>query len=348
MSLSYDPIHWTRYKRRYDKVMAAILAAFLLLFVATQLLFFPEITIETLVIRATGTLGFLMLHVILVIGPLCRLQPRFLPLLYNRRHLGVTMFFMAAIHGVFSLVQFHANGNTDWLTSLFTSNTAYGSVQRFPFQSLGAGALLILFLMAATSHDFWLKNLGSRWWKWLHMGVYLAYALLVMHVALGILQFEKSPLLIGISGLGMSMVLGFHVAAGLKQARADSQARRKKVGAEDSPFVFACNVADIPENRAKMLLIADQQIAVFKYDQRISAVHNRCKHQGGPLSEGKILDGCITCPWHGYQYLPHNGQSPPPFVEKVATYAVRVEAGKVYVNPTPYPEGTAQIPAEIA
>ena len=25
------------------------------------------------------------------------------------------------------------------------------------------------------------------------------------------------------------------------------------------------------------------------------------------------MDGCITCPWHGYQYLPHNGQSPPPF-----------------------------------
>mgnify|MGYP003753304843 CR=1 FL=1 len=48
-------------------------------------------------------------------------------------------------------------------------------------------------------------------------------------------------------------------------------------------------------------------------------MHNVCKHQMGPLGEGKIIDGCITCPWHGYQYLPANGQSPPPFTEMVKT-----------------------------
>jgi nitrite reductase/ring-hydroxylating ferredoxin subunit len=52
--------------------------------------------------------------------------------------------------------------------------------------------------------------------------------------------------------------------------------------------------------------------------------------------KGKILDGCITCPWHGYQYLPHNGQSPPPFTEKVSTYDVRVREGKVFLNPKPH------------
>lgn len=25
-----------------------------------------------------------------------------------------------------------------------------------------------------------------------------------------------------------------------------------------------------------------------------------CKHQNDPLGEGKIVDGCVTCPWHGY------------------------------------------------
>ncbi|MCB0599501.1 MAG: Rieske (2Fe-2S) protein, partial [Phaeodactylibacter sp.] len=66
-----------------------------------------------------------------------------------------------------------------------------------------------------------------------------------------------------------------------------------------------------------------------------------------PLGEGKIVDGCITCPWHGYQYRPEDGQSPPPFTEKVATYDVKVVDGKVYVNPEPYPEGTPRPAAAI-
>ncbi len=365
MSLIYDPVHWTPHKKLYDRLLLAFVGAYLVLFGGLQLALFPQVTAETLVIRATGTLAFLMLHIILAIGPLCRLNPRFLPLLYNRRHLGVAMFLVALTHGVFNLVQFHSLGNVDPLVSLFTSNTQFGSLARFPFQALGFFALLILFAMAATSHDFWLKNLTPPIWKTLHMGVYFAYGMLVMHVMLGVLQLEKSPVLIGLTGLGMFSVVGLHVAAARKQHLKDRQAKPAAAPAnkqepavktiqptnpttEDMDgFVYACTVGDIPENRAKMLMIGDQDIALFKYDGKLSAVHNRCKHQNGPLSEGQILDGCITCPWHGYQYQPENGQSPPPFTEKVHTYDVRVDGNRVYVNPKPYPEGTARPAAVI-
>ena len=56
---------------------------------------------------------------------------------------------------------------------------------------------MILFLMAATSHDFWMANLTAPVWKSLHMLVYLAYGLLVLHVTLGVLQAETSPVLAG-------------------------------------------------------------------------------------------------------------------------------------------------------
>src|SRR5207302_4707264 len=101
----------------------------------------------------------------------------------------------ALAHGVFSIVQFHALGDTNPLVSVFVSNTRYASLADFPFQALGFFALLILFLMAATSHDFWLHNLGAPVWKRLHMLVYAAYGLLIAHVALGALQSETSPLL---------------------------------------------------------------------------------------------------------------------------------------------------------
>jgi nitrite reductase/ring-hydroxylating ferredoxin subunit len=208
------------------------------------------------------------------------------------------------------------------------------------------------FLMAATSHDFWMKNLGPRVWKSLHMGVYFAYALLVMHVMLGVIQLEKSPVLIGMVGLGMFVVIGLHVAAAIKQSKIDAASERNiaiEAGqAVPEGFVYACEWAEIANNKAKMLLIGKENIALFRYEDKISAVHNVCKHQNGPLSEGRIIDGCITCPWHGYQYLPENGQSPPPFTEKLSTYDVFVKGTSVYVHPSPYPEGTQRIPAEIS
>jgi nitrite reductase/ring-hydroxylating ferredoxin subunit/DMSO/TMAO reductase YedYZ heme-binding membrane subunit len=322
--------------------MIGLIFFYLVLFIGAQIIFFPEITAETLIIRATGTLAFLMLHIILCIGPLARLNEYFLPLLYNRRHLGVTMFIIALIHGIFNIIQFHALGNADPLVSLFTANEHYFSVVNFPFQILGFFALLILFFMAATSHDFWLKNLSSRTWKSLHILVYVAYAMLLMHVMLGVVQLEKSAIWIGIYGVGMAVVIGLHVLSIFKGKNIN-----KHTGIEKDGFIEICGIEDIEEKRAKVVLINGENIAVFKYDGKISAVNNICRHQHGPLGEGKIVDGCITCPWHGYQYLPHNGQSPPPFTEKVETYDVKIFNGKIYVNPKPYPEGTERPVAEI-
>ena len=81
------------------------------------------------------------------------------------------------------------------------------------------------------------------------------------------------------------------------------------------------------------------------YDLCVSAVTNICANQGGPLGEGKVVDGCITCPWHGWQYRPQDGRSPPPFTEKIVTYQVRIVAGRVEVDPTPLAPGTAVEPA---
>jgi len=129
-----------------------------------------------------------MLTIILSIGPLTRLDRRFLPLLYNRRHFGVFTFFVALLHASF-LVEWYVVQNA--LPNLYdelTKVSDYGNFIGFPFKALGIAALLILFLMAATSHDYWLVFLTPRVWKGLHMAIYAAYGLVVMHVALGSLQ----------------------------------------------------------------------------------------------------------------------------------------------------------------
>ena len=108
-----------------------------------------------------------------------------------------------------------------------------------------------------------------------------------------------------------------------------------------------CNLSEIEEDKAKIFTVNNERVAIFKYEGKLSAIHNVCKHQGGPLGEGKIIDGCITCPWHGYQYLPSNGQSPPPFEEKVATYELKLVGEIVYINPKAFEEGTEVKPCKI-
>jgi nitrite reductase/ring-hydroxylating ferredoxin subunit/DMSO/TMAO reductase YedYZ heme-binding membrane subunit len=323
--------------------MAGLIVLYVILFVTITLFVNPDVTEETLLIRATATLAFLLLHIILVIGPLARLNPVFLPLLYNRRHLGVTFFVVCAVHGIFSMVQFHALGNINPILSIFLSNEHYNSYSKFPFQVFGFFALIIFFLMAITSHDFWLHNLGARFWKTLHMMVYVAYTLIILHVALGILQYETSLVFVVLVGLGMGTVITLHVIAGRREVKVD---RSLSLDANHR-LMKVCAINDIPENKAKVVTVGGERVAVFRYDNKIAAISNVCKHQNGPLGEGRIIDGCVTCPWHGYQYLPHNGCSPPPFTEKVPTYDVSIVGSDVWINPVPYPAGTERKPALV-
>jgi nitrite reductase/ring-hydroxylating ferredoxin subunit/DMSO/TMAO reductase YedYZ heme-binding membrane subunit len=343
MSVQYTSVQWNRQKRVYDSVLAGGVIAFLAVFILVTEALHPYITAEILIIRATAVTAFVLLHIILCIGPLCRLHPQFLPLLYNRRHAGVTLFLLALIHAVMVVATYHAGGEVNPILSIFVSSPLTGSVAGVPFQPFGFFALLILFLMAATSHDFWLANLSAPVWKALHLLVYVAYALLVLHVTFGALQGEPSLVYVALLALGLFTILGLHLAAALKESPADREIRAHAAGG----FADVCAVADIPENRARIVCLSGERVAVFKYAGKISAVSNVCQHQNGPLGEGKILQGCITCPWHGYQYLPDTGASPPPFVEKVPTFNVKVVQGRVLVHPQPNPAGTRAEPALI-
>ena len=349
MSAGYTWVQWNPHKRIYDGVMAGAVVGYIGIFVAATKILWTganAFSDEIVLIRATGSCAFILLHVILCIGPLARLDRRFLPLLYNRRHLGVMTFLIALVHATVVVGFYHGFGVVNPFESLLTSNANYASLRAFPFQTLGLGALIILFLMAATSHDFWLKNLSAAAWKRLHMLVYVAYALLVGHVALGTLQSDRSVIAPILMFVGVLTVATLHLVAGAREVRND--AGKSPVTDEDRQWIDVGTPADIPDDRARTVCTpGGERIAVFKCGGTISAVTNVCAHQGGPLGEGKVIDGCITCPWHGWQYRPQDGRSPPPFEEKVATYQVRIVAGRVQVNSTALPPGTPTAPVGI-
>jgi nitrite reductase/ring-hydroxylating ferredoxin subunit len=139
-------------------------------------------------------------------------------------------------------------------------------------------------------------------------------------------------------GVGLTVVTTLHLSAASTERRRDLA---------NTLYVPACSVDDIPERRARVVSCGGERVAIFKYDGKISAISNVCQHQNGPLGEGKIIDGCVTCPWHGYQYLPDTGASPPPFTERVATYRTRIDGNQVLVDPKPLPPGTRVVPSVI-
>src|SRR5450432_4055048 len=161
MSVAYTSVQWNRQKKSYDLMLVGGVAAYLLVFGAVTECSFPFVTEEILLMRAFGTAAFLLLHIILCIGPLCRLNPTFLPLLYNRRHAGVTMFTLGLVHAALVVITYHAGGDTNPILSIFKGSPLAGSISSVPFQPFGFFALIILFLMAATSNDFWLANLSA-------------------------------------------------------------------------------------------------------------------------------------------------------------------------------------------
>ena len=78
---------------------------------------------------------------------------------------------------------------------------------------------------------------------------------------------------------------------------------------------------------------------MFRDGTQIGALTNVCAHQNGPIGEGRIINGCVTCPWHGYEYRLEDGCAPPPFTEKLATYRVRLRDGIIEVDPQALPPG---------
>ena len=123
MSVAYRAVQWNKQKIFYDTTLLLGVATYLLAFMQLTPLLDPNAEVMNVRMRAFGSAAFILLHLVLSIGPLCRLDSRYLPLLYNRRHMGVSLFLLAACHAWFVIGWYHDFGNVDPLVSLLASNT---------------------------------------------------------------------------------------------------------------------------------------------------------------------------------------------------------------------------------
>ncbi len=91
---------------------------------------------------------------------------------------------------------------------------------------------------------------------------------------------------------------------------------------------------DIPLRGARLVKTAVGCIAIFRTaEAELFAASNACPHKGGPLSDGIVHGTRVTCPLHNWVFDLETGEALGEDA-RVATFPVRVEAGRVLLDAT--------------
>ena len=89
---------------------------------------------------------------------------------------------------------------------------------------------------------------------------------------------------------------------------------------------------EIPEGTGKTVDLDGEPVAVFNVEGNFYAIHDTCRHAGGPLGEGFLEGKTVTCPLHGWQYdVTTGGVTFNPAI-RVQTYKVKVEGDKILIE----------------
>jgi len=100
-----------------------------------------------------------------------------------------------------------------------------------------------------------------------------------------------------------------------------------------SERVLVAPLADLPDGRGVRVDAAGHRIALFRIDDAVYALGDRCSHDDAALSEGEVYDGTVECPRHGSAFDLITGKPGSfPATRPVGVYETEVTDGDVYLR----------------
>jgi nitrite reductase (NADH) small subunit len=100
-----------------------------------------------------------------------------------------------------------------------------------------------------------------------------------------------------------------------------------------SEFVVVCAASQLPRvSEVAEFTVQGRAVCVANLDGTIAVLDGVCPHEGGPLGEGLIEDGCVVCPWHGYSFNLRTGVCPQEDGMSAQVLEARVEDGELKVR----------------
>lgn len=98
-------------------------------------------------------------------------------------------------------------------------------------------------------------------------------------------------------------------------------------------IVRVASTRDLRPGQMLCVEIDGLPIALANVAGDIYAFGDSCRHEGGPLSSGVLIDDTVTCPWHGWTYSVRTGKSiVPPVGLRIPTFPVHIDGEDVYIE----------------
>ncbi len=99
-----------------------------------------------------------------------------------------------------------------------------------------------------------------------------------------------------------------------------------------SEFETVTKTKSIKVGRGKSFTVNGRRIAIFNEDGKFCAIDNTCPHALGSLGRGRIRNGIVVCPVHGYAYDTKTGECQTDPRLKIRTYPVMIEDEEIKVQ----------------
>jgi ferredoxin-nitrite reductase len=90
-------------------------------------------------------------------------------------------------------------------------------------------------------------------------------------------------------------------------------------------------LAELARDGRRAIQLGGRDLALFMSGEQIYCLDGICPHEGGPMAQGELSGGIVTCPWHGWAFRADNGQAADGNGCALGTYPVKVEDGRVLV-----------------
>lgn len=90
---------------------------------------------------------------------------------------------------------------------------------------------------------------------------------------------------------------------------------------------------EIPKLGSRVVRSSKGDIALFRTeDDKVFALHDKCPHKGGPLSQGIVYGDKVACPLHSWKIHLATGNAEEPDEGHTACFSVKVEDDTVYLE----------------
>ncbi|MDT8337079.1 MAG: Rieske 2Fe-2S domain-containing protein [Candidatus Izemoplasmatales bacterium] len=105
---------------------------------------------------------------------------------------------------------------------------------------------------------------------------------------------------------------------------------------------FATKLSTLKEKMKLGLVINNRPILLAYTNKGVFAIRDKCPHMGSPLSSGTLIDGIITCKYHGLPISVETGEvtnvKKAEFLKldkyslNVTTYKTIIEKDSIYID----------------